>query len=1210
MKARAATGANWGISGDKTSPDCKNPDTNLVSIKQTKTPMSARIRNRQCRGLFLAVVLFLFSLAFMVFAESPAHVIARLITRVGGVEMNITGGPSWVSAPVNQHLSYNDRLRTLEDGQATLQLQDYSEVRVSPGSELSVVSVTPPPPQSRLQFQKGRLYFLDRNRPREIEVETPVGSAAIVGTEFVVEVNPDSGETVLTLVEGKVVLANAQGRTELSSGEQGIIERGRAPRKTAVIAVQDAVQWFLYYPAVVDPSELALDNQTQALLAGSLAAYRNGDLLKAMAEYPAGHVPASPNEKLYLDALQLASGQVTNYAALLDRSVARLPAGRALEWMIAAVRRQSIDPSPAPDTASQWLADSYYCQSRHDLGGALAAVLRAVAISPKFGFGWERVAELEFSFGRLAKAEKALDRSLAESPRNAQAHALAGFLLLARERREQAEAEFNDAIQIDPLLGNAWLGRGLGRIHAGHAAEGRVDLQTAAILEPDRWLLRSYLGKAYAEEALFAPNSAASRNLHDLAVKELKIAESNDPFDPTPWLYSALIAYNDYRIADAISDLEKSQQLNDNREVYRSRLLLDEDQAVRDANLANIYKDAGMTDVSLEEAAHAVADDYANYSAHLNLASTFDELRDPTRFNLRYESQWFNETLLAGMLAPPGAASLSENLSQQEYSQLFSRERIGLQNTSEYFGSGEFRSTTSQYGAVDGFSWALDLYDQFKRGIRVNNQLSQIDWDTHLKYQITPQDSIYVMTTYEDYNAGDQFQYYDQNEASPSYHLTETQTPMMVAGWHHEWNPGSHTLFLAGRLQDAQQLTDTNVSELAATKNPTVPPGYVPFDLGYSNYFEVYSAELDQILEREAHTDIFGARYQDGFFQAQSTLNRGFAGLPPYSSSTASDNRFQRFTAYEYHHWRITDSLTLIGGLDYDYEEYPLNYRRPPLNSDQGWKSRWSPKAALLWTASPQLSFRMAFSRALGGVSYDESVRLEPTQIAGFDQSFRSVISESLIGSVEAADYQIAGAAMDWKPRSDTWVTLQADTLRELVGQDAGYFLVNFGNSPSSTTPLTDPARVNYHETDATLTVNHIVATDLFLQAQYKFAYSDLKMDSSGVLAPAGYSTEQDQWGMLHQGRLSALWQSPTGFFARAELLCNGQALGGNSSMPPGDTFAQVNLYGGYRLRNRRGDVTLGVLNLSDGGYHLSPINYYLDLPYQRLLYARIRLNF
>ena len=54
----------------------------------------------------------------------------------------------------------------------------------------------------------------------------------------------------------------------------------------------------------------------------------------------------------------------------------------------------------------------------------------------------------------------------------------------------------NNAISIDGALGNAWLGRGLTYIRQGREREGQHDLQAAAVLEPNRSLLRSYLGKA------------------------------------------------------------------------------------------------------------------------------------------------------------------------------------------------------------------------------------------------------------------------------------------------------------------------------------------------------------------------------------------------------------------------------------------------------------------------------------------------------------------------------------------------------------------------------------------------------------------------------------------------------------------------------------------------------------------------------------------
>ena len=123
--------------------------------------------------------------------------------------------------------------------------------------------------------------------------------------------------------------------------------------------------------------------------------------------------------------------------------------------------------------------------------------------SPSFAFEWERVAELEFGFGRADAALEALNKSLALAPRNPQAITLKGFVAAAQNHMDAAIALFDEAIKIDGALGNAWLGRGLCRIRLGQVEAGREDLQVAAALEPNRGILRSYLGKAFNQTGDF-----------------------------------------------------------------------------------------------------------------------------------------------------------------------------------------------------------------------------------------------------------------------------------------------------------------------------------------------------------------------------------------------------------------------------------------------------------------------------------------------------------------------------------------------------------------------------------------------------------------------------------------------------------------------------------------------------------------------------------
>ena len=73
-------------------------------------------------------------------------------------------------------------------------------------------------------------------------------------------------------------------------------------------------------------------------------------------------------------------------------------------------------------------------------------------------------------------------------------------------------------------------------------------------------LLRSYLGKAYFEE-----------KRDPLDGKQFALAKQLDPLDPTPYLYDAIRLQSINRPVEAMLNMEKSIELNDNRLVYRSR---------------------------------------------------------------------------------------------------------------------------------------------------------------------------------------------------------------------------------------------------------------------------------------------------------------------------------------------------------------------------------------------------------------------------------------------------------------------------------------------------------------------------------------------------------------------------------------------------------------------------------------------------------------
>ncbi len=1111
----------------------------------------------------------------------------------GTVEILPAGEGKWKPAVLNQVLHPGDRVRTGERSRAEVYLSGGMTIKKGELSELEI------PPSKGTTFKKGIFEIFHRERDRNTEYALPGASAAIRGTDFLVRVGVD-GESELTVLDGEVTLRSASGELTLGRRERGIVSSGGELRKTAVVEAQsDLLQWSLYYPGVVHLDDLAFTPAEASGLARSFAAYRGGDLPGAVAACPWDESPASDAGKVYRAALLLSCGEVAKAEGMLGGAAESEPS-RALKLLVGVIKGERPEPPAQADSASEWLAKSYAEQASGDLNKALNSAWIAAAKGSNFGFAWERVAELEFSFGNIQGARAPLGRALALSPRNAQALALRGFLAAAENRIPAALDWFEQAMAADSALGNAWLGRGLCRIRQGHAHEGLEDLMVAASLEPQRSLLRSYLGKAFAN---------AGDDAH--ALKELRLARELDPNDPTAWLYGALLAQQENRVNQAALDLAAAQARNDNRSLFRSRLLLDEDRAVGSANLASIYRDLDMREVSVREASQAATFDFANPSAHLFLSDAYDELRDPTRFNLRYEAVWFNELLLANILAPVGGGRLAQQVAQQDYSKLFQADGPGFASSAEGRSDGQWRERASQYGTFGGSSYALDLDYQHHEGIRVNNRLDDLEWTSSFKQQLTPEDSVLCLVQYENYHSGDNFQYYDVRQARPNFQFYENESPNVLAAWHHEWAPGMHTMALVGRLVNEQELSDRGTPQLMLFEDSlgNITPATISgWDVRYHNQIEIYSGELNQIAEWERLTLTVGSRFQSGSSRTHDQYNAPSSLLLPppplvdavYDDST--DNGFDRVAGYGYATFQPVDHLWLTGGAVYDDVRYPANFRNPPVQSGDKEATQFAPKAALVWNPIAPATLRGDFTRSLGGVSIDQDYRLEPSQLAGFPQTFRSLISESVVGSVVAPEYETAGLALDLKFGPRTFAGVEVQKLDTDIERSVGAFRFPLGTFPAVVSST--PERLHYEEQTLTLSVNRMLGQQFSAGASYQLTDARLH-DRQPELAIS--SSEHSR---LHQVRGYLLFNDASGFFAEAETLWYGQENAGFASPEPGDAVFQQNFYVGYRFAHRRAEVRLGVLNANGCDYKLEPLTLYQELPRGPVFDARLNIIF
>jgi tetratricopeptide (TPR) repeat protein len=332
-----------------------------------------------------------------------------------------------------------------------------------------------------------------------------------------------------------------------------------------------------------------------------------------------------------------------------------------------------------PHSAAARIALSYALQAKFDLQGTLTSLKDSVNVEPGNALAWARLAELWLSFGKLQEAFKAADKAVSLNSNLGRTQQSWGSHTSLKSRSKDQEA-FEKAIGLDQADPLPRLGLGLAKIREGNLGEGRGEIEIAASLDPNHSLIRSYLGKAYYEE-----------KRDKLAADQFTVAKALDPLDSTPFFYDAIRKQTINRPVEALQDMQTSIALNNNRAVYRSRLLLDEDLAARSASLARIYSDLGFQQLALVEGWRSLQTDPGNFSTHRFLSDSYSSLP-------RHEIARVSELLQAQLLQPINIAPLQPHLSHSnllilsgsgpsemsfnEFNPLFNRNRVALQASS------------------------------------------------------------------------------------------------------------------------------------------------------------------------------------------------------------------------------------------------------------------------------------------------------------------------------------------------------------------------------------------------------------------------------------------------------------------------------------------------------------------------------------------------
>jgi tetratricopeptide (TPR) repeat protein len=900
-------------------------------------------------------------------------VIARIVSVQGPVEISRAGSNDW--APVTRldtSVCLSDRLRTGARGRAALFVEPETVVRVD---QHTTVALTQTEAETVVEFFQGEArqlvhhaqscgagYFISRF-PKKLKVNTKYLNAAIEGTEFGVAMRCESTE--LFVAEGTVrsrVVATGEERV-LTSGESLVAEPSGSTVFTANIYPANAAQWVLYYPplAVAGATRLPTSQQCRGLGSPGNETCLNERAEVLLREGRTDEALASIDEAL---ALNPGNADASALRAIIQ--IARNDVTAALELADAAT-------TSAPANYRGWLALSYAQQAKFELDQALRSAQRAQSLLPMDPLTNARVAELLLSLGRIREAEAAAREAVRANPEEALGHTILGFVHLAQIRTEEAQADFRTAIESDSFAPLSRLGLGLAIIRDGNLVSGREQLEIAVALDPQNSLLRSYVGKAYYEE------NHADRDA--LAATQFDLAKQLDSNDPTPWFYQAILRLSENRPVDALEELNVSVEKNDDRAVYRSRFMLDDDNASRTANVAAVYSNLGFERLAILESTKAIEENPGNSSAHEMLATSYANLP-------RYDIARVSEALQAQIrrplsLSPVPPLLSTDNLAilrdtgpsrsaTNEYNALFNREGFRLEADGMAGGRDSAGEQLIASALVGRVSAALSQVHYETDGFTENDSSEKDIYDLFVHGEIARNSSLQLDLKRYEFTIGETFLRFDPGSVLP-FLINEEGDSVRLSG-HHSTATGS----------------DWIASAVYEDRNRSLE--FIPFDLLVSEVDgNAYAGEVQNQKQWGAVQTVWGVGYVEDENDFRFDLIT--------EESTA-------FNAYAYGQWRSpSDVLKIHLGLGAD------RYRKDTsVNSKSVSRDELSPKLGLTWTPRPGTSLRLAaFSSVRRPLVASQTI--EPTQVVGFSQYFSGF--EELYGDVEGTISRRAGIGFD-----------------------------------------------------------------------------------------------------------------------------------------------------------------------------------------------------
>jgi tetratricopeptide (TPR) repeat protein len=874
---------------------------------------------------------------------------------------------------------------------------------------------------------------------------------------------------------------------------------------------------------------------------------------------------------VYRSSLLLSVGQVDEARAGIEKALAQNPDdGQALA-LRSVINVAQNDKAQAlsdatravemsPDASSARIALSYAQQANFQIPQARDTMLEAVKRQPDDALAWSRLAELSLMLGDRDQAMKSARKATALAPDLAQTQITQGFAALAEFKNDAASAAFERAISQNSADPMPRLGLGLAKISDGKLEAGRRDLEVAVALDGNNALLRAYLGKAYFEEKRPA-----------LDDEQFTIAKELDPLDPTAFLYDGIRLQMDNQPVAALKEVNASIERNDNRAVYRSRLLLDSDEAARNVSAARVYNDLGFQKLALVEGYKSVNTDPSNSSAHRFLADSYSVLprHEIARVSELLQSQLLDPLNLApiqpraaesslGLISAGGPATASAN----EFNSLFKRNQANV-ILSGMYGELETGSGEAVVGGIyNNLSFSVGG-SRFKTdGFRVNNDQTDNISNAFIQAALSPDTSLQFEYRRRETENGDLNLHMDESFSTDL--RSEQESDSYRVGLRQAFSPNSILLASIMHKADDSAFSDEPV------------PGLIQINEQRPDN-KAFGTELQYLYRSAKYSITAGGGYFDLDESVITTQIDPFLCVP--SCITPSDLSAKHSNGYVYSNIQALPDVMLTLGASFD--SFDTN------DAASESQDQTNPKLGITWQVQPGTTLRAAGFRVLKRSLITDQT-LEPTQVAGFNQFYDDVAS---------TDAWRGGVALDHKFSHTVFGGVEASR-RDLTVP------INVSDPFIGTTEKTEQ---DWEENLGRAYLFMMPTERIALSMEYLFERIDQPFS-----VPPGPTSIFDT--KAHKFPLGIQYFTPSGWTiaVKGTYVMEDLDSGVEGSVTEQSSeFGLVDATVSYRLSRRRGFVTIGATNLLDKQFAYEQIDT-VNTEFQpaRMVFGRVTLLF